>query len=349
MLIARSLSPAISRRLIGALFAVVLVAIIAACGATSQSDGVSLASWRESYCSIAKSHAKAMEPAEPTSDEMPAFSPETTRRQLKAMRDFVAELQKIPPPAEHRAEVTSLIDLLAALADNFEKAMPRIDAANRRLEQVLKSVDPDAELPPAPKDATVAGGIMSQMMSIPGVRDALIELEASYEAATAGIDEKEADRLGRVLGLEQCEESESDEKLPTMAELARCGARGAPVSLKTLVDIFRANDISLEIQERTCASSEKARIEGARADATNAGRFGLSQTDEVELKEGHILCSVEDESFGKKLVVKKWDTETETTLTVLNVRCTIYPHSASTEAAQIARVKDAMEVVAEIG
>ena len=347
--IASHLSPAAARGFIGALLGVVVVGVIAACGTSSQSGAVTLASWRESYCSIAKSHDKAMEAAEPASDDVAEYSPATTRRQLKAMRDLVAELRKLPPPADHGAEVTSLLDLFALTADNFEKAIPRIDAAGRRFEQVLKSVDPDAELAPAPKDATVAGGIMSQMMSIPGVRDALIELEASYEAATAGIDEKEADRLGKVLGLEQCDESEDDEARPTAAELARCGARGAPVSLHELVDVFRANDISLAIQEDTCSISEQARVEGARPDATNAGPSGLSQTDDVEVKEGFILCHVEDEILSDELAINKWDTDTETSLTVHNVRCTIYPHSASTEAAQIARVKKAMEAVAEIG
>jgi hypothetical protein len=347
--IARSLSQATGRRLVGALLGVVFVAVIAACGTSSQSKVATLASWRDSYCSIVKSHDKAMEAAEPTGDDAPAYSPETTRRQLKAMRNLVVELRKIPPPPGHGAEVESLLDLFAAIADNYEQAIPRIDAAGRRFEQVLKTIDPDGDLPPAPKGATVAGGIMSQMMSIPGVRDAWTELMASYEAAASGIDEEEGERLSKVLGLEQCEERENAEERPTAAELARCGARGAPVSLQTLVDVFRANDISLHIEEETCSISEQARVDGARPDATNASPSGLSQTDEVELKEGYILCSVEDESFGKKLAINKYDTDTETSLAVLNISCTIYPHSASTEAAQIARVKKAMKAVAEIG
>jgi hypothetical protein len=331
------------------LLGVVVLAVIAACGTSSQSDVATVASWRDSYCSIAKSHDKAMEAAESTGEDIPRYAPEATRRQLKAMRDLVAELREIPPPADHVAEVKSLLALFEAIADNYEMAIPRINAAGRRLDQVLKSVDPDGDLPPAPKGATVAGGIMSQMMSLPGVRDALAELMASYEAAESGIDEKEAERLSKVLGLEQCEENEDDEEGPTAAELARCGARGAPVSVQKLVDVFRANDISLAIDEDTCSISEQARVEGGRPDATNAGPSGLSQTDEVELKEGFILCHVEDEILSDELVIKKWDTDTETRLAVHNVRCTIYPHSASTEAAQIARVKKAMEAVAEIG
>ena len=289
-----------------------------------------------------------MESSQAIEPEGVTVSPETSKRQAALMRDLATTLQAIPLPAEHGVDAEKYVAMFGTVAKQYEEALPRIQAAGQRLDQAMKAVDAD-DLPPPPEGETVAGGIMIQMMSVPAVKEAWTELMRASQAAAQGIDGVEAERLGKVLGLDQCEEPDDAEERLSASELAQCGTRGAPVSLQKLVDVFRANDISLEIQEDTCSISEKARVEGARPDATNAGPSGLSQTDEMELKEGFILCSVEDESFGDELLVNKWDTDTETSLTVLNIRCTIYPHSASAEADQIARVKKAMEAVAAVG
>lgn len=192
----------------------------------------------------------------------------------------------------------------------------------------------------------MAGGIMSQMMSVPEVADAFADMMRAYESVAAGIDEKEAERLTERLGLSECGGKPAAEKRLSADELARCGSRGKPVSLTQLVEVFRKNGITLDIDEETCVTPEKDQVGGFDSDATNTGPLGRDQSDE---REGHVLCDIEDDdAFGEGVEVTKWPTDTETSMRVLNVDCTIYPHSPDTEAEQVPRLRKAMQAVADL-
>lgn len=321
---------------------------LAACGASDAgSDGVTLESWREAACEAATAKSAALEVEEGGAEVEPRSS-DRERRQVEAMQELVSELEAIPLPDEDR-DPKRFVELFAESADRYAKAMPRIEAATRRLDTVMKSIDAD-ELPPPPKEpTTVAGDLMSQVMSIPEYAEAFEELMEAYSAALAPAADEESERLEKRLGLDQCmsEPDDAGSKRLSSDELRRCGSRGAPVSLQTLVDVFQEHDLSLEIQEPTCGKPEREQVAGFDADATNAGPEGLGAPDDRRRKEGHILCDVAASSFQAGVEVTKYETDSETHIDALNVSCTIYPDSTAREAAQVAQLKKAMEAVVE--
>jgi hypothetical protein len=259
----------------------------------------------------------------------------------------VANLRAIPLPEENRAEAERFIEILALSADGLEEAAPRIEEASRRLHQAIEPIDPE-DLPPAPKEpTTVAGGIMAQLMSVPEYADAFEDLMRAYESAASGVDDKEAARLSERLGVSECMNPEPTLGLSEEA-LARCGSRGSPVTLQELVDVAREHGVTLDIQEETCRKAEGEKVPGFDSDATNAGRGGPDVPEERRLREGHVLCDVSDASLAAKAQVTKYATDTETYIRAANVECAIYPHSTAQEAAQVSRLKDALEDVADL-
>jgi hypothetical protein len=319
---------------------------LAACGADESAESQTLESWRVAACDVLASHAEELAPPTTDGDDPPFDSGDELRRQINVIRRAVADLRAIPLPDES-ADAERLIEILALSADGLEEAAPRIEKANHRLDQVLESIDPE-DLPPAPKEpTTVAGGIMAQLMSVPEYADAFEDLMRAYESAATGLDDKEAARLSERLGVSECMKPKRTKGLSEEA-LARCGSRGSPVTLQELVDVAREHEITLDIKEETCGKAEGEKVPGFDSDATNGGPGGLDLPDERVLREGHVLCDVADESFGAKVLVTKYASDTETYIRAANVDCAIYPHSTAQEAVQVGRLKDAMEGVADL-
>ncbi len=110
------------------------------------------------------------------------------------------------------------------------------------------------------------------------------------------------------------------------------------MTLDRLVEVFRANGITLDIDEPKCASRDSP-----DPDATNGGPSGVEQHQEVEREEGSVLCRIGFDTIDREVEVVKYPTDEETYLDVLNVGCAVYPYDAASEAAQVDRVKEALE------
>jgi hypothetical protein len=322
--------------------------VLAACGADESAEQRStLESWRVAACEVLAAYGEAVEPPATDGDVPSLGSGDELRRAIDATKEAVANLRAIPLPDENRADAQRFIEILALSADGLEEAAPRIEEASRRLDQAIESIDPE-DLPPAPKEpTTVAGGIMAQLMSVPEYADAFADMMRAYESAATGVDDKEAARVSERLGVSECMKPERTKGLGEEA-LARCGSRGSPVTLQELVDVSREHGITLDIQEETCGKAEGEKVAGFDSDATNAGPGGLDLPDDRSLREGHVLCDVADEGFAATVQVTKYATDNETYIEAANVQCAIYPHSSAREAAQVGRLKNAMEGVADL-
>ena len=160
---------------------------LTACGVDESVEPRStLDSWRGAACEVLRAHGDALEPPAADGDDLSLGSGDDVRRVIDATNVAVASLRAIPLPDESRADAERLIEIMALSANGIEKAAPRIEEASRRLDRVLKSIDPE-DLPPAPKEpTTVAGGIMAQLMSVPEYADAFAELIRAYESAAVG-------------------------------------------------------------------------------------------------------------------------------------------------------------------
>jgi hypothetical protein len=328
----------VGRVLIVAAGAAVLASMLAACGAeTGAPAEATLESWRKSACALESEPVQPQTPPDPSQGLTGGLG-----EPVEEMRALVKSLRAIPAPDEHRDDIERLIELVETGADQYEAALPRIRAASRRLEQAMASID-ESELPPLKEPMTVAGGIMTQMMSVPAVKEAFEDMMAAYKPLEAGFDEAELKRLTESLGLDKC--PGQAEPRPSASELDRCGSRGKPVSLEELIRIFRRHGISLELDEDTCVMPVKERGRAYDPDATNAGPSGLSQPDQIEREQGHVMCTVADSGVDHELVVNKYSTDTETSFVVHNVDCVLYPYSTAVEAEQVARVKKAMKAV----
>ena len=334
------------RALVCALLGASVVLALAACGTESHpGSGVTLASWREQTCTALKEYSNALDGRRPVNGTSGITIPPA---EAATIRKAVSDIQAIPLPTQLHAEAKRFVGIVVAEAVAYEKALPEIEAASRRLEKAIKSIDPGS-LPPPPADQTVAGGIMAQMMSVPEVRKAWDAMLRAYQNAAPTIDQKEAEQLTKKLGLAHCaNQADADpaDKRLSAAELERCGARGAPITLARLVRVFRANRITLSIDEPDCSATEKARKDGALNDATNAGRSGLeiSKNKHVERAEGSILCTVYRSTSitSRKVYVTKYSTDYESHVGTLNVDCAVYPYNQSSERAQVEHVRRAM-------
>jgi hypothetical protein len=129
--------------------------------------------------------------------------------------------------------------------------------------------------------------------------------------------------------------------VPSAEVRERCDRLGGPVTAAKLVEVFRANGVTLDVNYRECERSGFAEI-----GATNAGHTGLQSVEEVKRREGSIRCHLSFIRGGSLLVeAVKFPTDTETYLTVRNVECAVYPSDAPREATQVRRVKDALGAV----
>lgn len=129
--------------------------------------------------------------------------------------------------------------------------------------------------------------------------------------------------------------------VPTAEGAERCGALGVPVTAAKLVEVFRANGITLDVNQRKCEQS--GFVDGL---ATNAGPMGLQSDDEVKRREGLVLCRLWSEGGrGPRVEMVKYPTDTETHFNVLNVGCSVYPSAAASEQRQVSRVAEALRAV----
>ena len=125
--------------------------------------------------------------------------------------------------------------------------------------------------------------------------------------------------------------------------LARCGARGETATIGKLVRVFRANGVSLAINQGAC---RRAWADRTQSDATNGGPTGLRESDATRRREGSVLCTVKGRSMGGgKIEINKFDGDQETHLAALNVTCAVYPYSAARERSQVLRLKRALQAV----
>ena len=145
--------------------------------------------------------------------------------------------------------------------------------------------------------------------------------------------------LAVCLGVGGC--GSSGRYVPTAEVRERCDRLGGPVTAGTLVEVFRANGVTLDVNYRECERSGFAEI-----GATNAGHTGLQSVEEVELREGSIRCHLSFIRGGSlRVEAVRFPTDTETYLSVRNVECAVYPSNAAGEATQVRRVKDALSAV----
>lgn len=122
---------------------------------------------------------------------------------------------------------------------------------------------------------------------------------------------------------------------------AHCGARGAPASIDRIVAVFRANGITADLNEWSCADS----LESGPSAVTNAGYNGLQSRDEVEAVEGSVLCTVYARSYGRVVDTTKYATDWETITGVLNIQCSIYPSEEASRRPQVRRLERALEAL----
>jgi hypothetical protein len=129
--------------------------------------------------------------------------------------------------------------------------------------------------------------------------------------------------------------------VPTAEDAERCGALGSPVTAAKLVEVFRANGVTLDVNQWKCEQS--GFVDG---EATNAGPKGFNSDNDVKRREGHVLCHTWFEySRGPRVQIVKYPTDTETHFSVLNVDCAVYPSDAASERRQVRRVADALRAV----
>jgi hypothetical protein len=140
---------------------------------------------------------------------------------------------------------------------------------------------------------------------------------------------------------------EASRKESLSVDLARCGQRGAPITLAHLVDVLRSNGITLTINESNCDKTEKERSDAALNDATNFGPSGLDSSAADRRAEGSVICAVNLTGNLPDVSVNKFSTDQETSVTVRNVSCTLFPSDEAREVAQVERLRKAFVVLAD--
>jgi hypothetical protein len=98
------------------------------------------------------------------------------------------------------------VELNVEIADAYAAALPRIEAASRRWDEVLKQIDPET-IQPKSEGETVVGSIMTQLLEMPAAREAMKEIEEAQASGRSVAKEREVERLTAELGLSDCEEA----------------------------------------------------------------------------------------------------------------------------------------------
>jgi hypothetical protein len=142
-----------------------------------------------------------------------------------------------------------------------------------------------------------------------------------------------------------CGPGSSNTASPT--DSAECEPRQtAPINVQTLVRVFRAKGISLDVDVRKCMDPNRT-----SPDATNLGPGGLDGDERITREQGDVLCDLWEKpgervvGEERKVLVTHYRTDTETYVSVLNVSCAVYPSSAEAEERQVSQVKSALEAL----
>ncbi len=290
---------------------------MAACGSESSSASeLTLDDWRDRVCALATQFEQAAPESEPDAAE-PFEYLESTRHEVDAIKKLAAGLEAIPSPSEHRADAQEFVAMMAAMAKRYEESAPRIEAASRRLRKAMESIDPD-ELPPPPEDATVAGGIMAQMMSIPEFSEAWADMMRELAAVEAEVDAHELERLGNVLGIESCLEDDQEPQPAVEAQPCR-SSPGVPITENALKQALAARGIQVYRDDR-CHGNDVASLSNL------ADPVPYDQHEGITAAEGHIFCDVHPQGLGAQLERFVWRNDPNPVhVRVLNVSCSIYP------------------------
>ena len=250
----------------------------------------------------------------------------------------------------------------ASMAYTADEVLDAFDAAAYPLIQV--EVPPSAGIPEAaagtylvPKDSAnlsvfvatdqEAGDAWADYVRLGGDEDSLTIRRANVLAISDGdLSSRAKERVRAAMkalpdrghAVEVLEDSAST------ALLARCGSRGAPVTLAELVRVLRANGVTLDIHERGC---ERPTSDPHHPDATNAGPSGLKLPPSAYAREGHVLCDVAHvpNADNREVEIVKYPTDSETQVGILNVGCAVYPSGAESEKGQVDRLRKALEAV----
>ena len=305
-------------RTLGAGLAVLAAAALAACGSESSSASeLTFDDWRDRVCAAATQFEQAAPASEPDAAE-PFEDLESTRREVDAITKLAAALEAIPPPSEHRADAQEFVAMMAAMAKRYEESAPRIEAASRSLREAMESIEPD-ELPPAPEDATVAGGIMAQMMSIPEFSEAWADLMRELAAVEAAVDTHELERLGNQLGIESCLEDDQEPRTAAVEAQPCRSSAGDPITETALKQALAARGIQLYRDDR-CHGDDVASLSNL------ADPVPYEQQEGITAAEGHIFCDVHPKDLGAQLERFVWRNDPNPVhVRVLNVSCAIYP------------------------
>ncbi len=121
------------------------------------------------------------------------------------------------------------------------------------------------------------------------------------------------------------------------SQFACPGGLTRPFSVETLIRVAREDDVSLK-RDPDCGGDQQA-VELA-SNMVNGG------DDEVDAREGHVICHVADLPFAKppfRVRRTKYPDDQETRLDVANVDCAIYPSAAG----QIERLQSALRALAK--
>jgi hypothetical protein len=307
-------------RVLAAGSAALVVAVLAACGSQSSSaTELTLDEWRDRICAAGQQLNDVPLASEPKGEE-PFESFESMRREVDAIMKVVAALKAVPPPSEQRAEAQEFVALMAAMAERYEESAPRIEAASRRLREAMESIDA-SDLPPAPEDATVAGGIMAQMMSIPEFNEAWADLMRESEAVMTAVNVQELERLSNELGIAACLDG-NQESPPSAVEPEPCRSiPGNPITENALKQALAARGIQLHRDDR-CYGDDVASLSNL------ADPVPYEQNGTITADEGHIFCDVHPRNLGSQLERFVWRNDPNPVyVRVLNVSCSIYPEA----------------------
>jgi hypothetical protein len=298
--------------------AALVVAFLAACGSESSgSSELTLDEWREQACAI-EQELEETGSSGPSLEDQVAMPFETMARGAETMTRGAAELEAIGLPTERRAEAEEFVGLIADLAQRLEESAPRLEAASRRLERLMKSIDAD-KLPPAPEDATVAGGIMTQLMSVPEFKAAWDELMRESADVASSVDEQQLDRLAKDLGLSCLGE---EQPRPAGVEPAPCrSTRANPITEADLRGAMAAQGMQLYRDDR-CYGDAVVSLSNLSAVVPP------EEEARILASEGHVLCELLPKSVGSHLQRYVWRNDPNPVhVRVLNVNCAIYSES----------------------
>jgi hypothetical protein len=183
----------------------ILVFVAAGCGSTPSATGdretITLATWSTRLCKLLADTDPPTATATPSTS---MFSARDAKRGLALTRRRADLLDRFPLPDIKADDAAELLTLLARVTAVSIEQAPRIADAQRRLDSALESIDP-ADIPEKAEGETVAGSIMSHLMSVPEYRDAFNDMMDAYGDISRSVDSSRLEHLATELGLDDCE------------------------------------------------------------------------------------------------------------------------------------------------